>query len=278
EIEGQHGDAGFGISPTCATPHLIVEFDIALTATGLKLNGGYSPDPIFWGATPPKQPPVAVDDEGDLGDNDSVDVNVVANDTDPDDPIDPSTVTIVDPPAHGTATVGGGGSVTFKPDDSFKHDDTFSYTVKDGDGLTSNTAKVDITKPCSKDVGASIDNKSSPAAAGKKTKKGTDVDKDGLLHEDEVKAGTDPCHYDTDGDGLPDPWEVSPSIAGAGFDLNGDGSPEASRDQVFGANDPPNPLHKDVYTEIDFYDCNLGGCMPGDPMVHDLDPTAIANV
>src|SRR5207247_5404341 len=80
------------------------------------------------------------------------------------------------------------------------------------------------------------------------------------------------------GDGLPDPWEVSPSIAGAGFDLIGDGSAEVSRDQVFGANDPPNPLRKDVYTEIDFYDCNLGGCMPGDPMVHELDPTAIANV
>ena len=278
EVEGQNGDAGFGPSPTCSADHLIVEFAIKLTATGLKLNGGYSPDPIFWGATPSKVPPTAADDEGDLKDNSSVSVNVVANDTDPDDSVDPSTVSIVDQPKHGTVVNNGDGTVTFTKDDTFKHNDSFTYNVKDGDGLTSNTATVDITKPCSTDIGASVDGKSSPAAAGKTSKKNTDVDKDGILHQDELKAGTDPCNYDTDGDGLPDSWEVPPSIPGSGFDLNGDGSADVSRDQVFGANDPPDPLHKDVYAEIDTYDCNLGGCMPGDPMVHDLNPTSIANV
>ena len=68
---------------------------------------------------------------------------------------------------------------------------------------------VDILRPCSTEVGRSLDDKSSPGAAGKKTKKGDDVDKDGIVHEDESKIGTDPCHYDTDDDGLADPWEAS---------------------------------------------------------------------
>jgi hypothetical protein len=140
EIEGQRGDAAFGPSPHCPADHLTVEFEIKLTATGLKLNGGYSPDPIFWGATPPKEPPVAADDEGDLEDNDSVTVPVTSNDTDSDDPIDQSSVVVVDQPEHGTATPNGDGTVTFTKDKDFKHDDTFSYTVNDNDGLKSNTA------------------------------------------------------------------------------------------------------------------------------------------
>lgn len=109
----------------------------------------------------------------------------------------------------------------------------------------------------------------------KESKRGVDVDKDGLLHEDEQKARTDPCHYDTDADGLPDPWEVPASVAGSGFDLGGDGGADVSRDQVFDADDPPNPLRKDVYVEMDFYDCALGNCMPGDPMVHNLEPEVV---
>ena len=274
EIEGQRGDAAFGPSPHCPADHLTVEFEIKLTATGLKLNGGYSPDPIFWGATPPKEPPVANDDEGNLEENEEVTVPVVANDTDADDPIDPATVVVAAAPAKGTATPNGDGTITFKKNKDFKHDDEFTYTVKDQDGLTSNAGKVSIVAPCAKAVGRSIDEKSSPAAAGKLTKKGTDVDKDGLRHEDETKAGTDPCHFDTDDDGMPDPWEVSPSVPGSGFDLNGDGSSDVSAPQVFGA-DAPNPKRKDVYVEMDFYDCAKGNCMLGDPMVHDLSAAAL---
>ena len=276
EIEGQRGDAAFGPSPHCATPHLTVEFEIKLTATGLSLNGGYSPDPIFWGATPPKENPTANDDEGDLEDNESVTVPVTANDTDPDDGIDPASVVIVSQPKNGTVVNNGNGSVTFTKNMDFKRSDSFTYTVNDTEGHTSNVANVDIIRPCSMEVGRSLDDKSSPGAAGKKSKKGTDVDKDGIVHEDEGKIGTDPCHYDTDDDGLADPWEAS-GVGGAGFDLNGDGSVDVSREQVFpGAT--PNPLHKDVFVEMDAFDCNKGGCPPGDPMVHDFSPAAVGQL
>jgi hypothetical protein len=56
EIDGQRGSAGFGTSPNCAFNHLIVEFQIELSAAG---GHSYSPDPIFWGGTapPPALPP-----------------------------------------------------------------------------------------------------------------------------------------------------------------------------------------------------------------------------
>jgi hypothetical protein len=54
EVEGQRGAVGFDHSPNCASPHVIAEFEIKLSATGVTLDGGYSPDPLFWGSeTPP---------------------------------------------------------------------------------------------------------------------------------------------------------------------------------------------------------------------------------
>jgi len=47
EIEGQRAAAGYGPTPTCNYDHVFAEYEIKLTATGLALNGGYSPDPSF---------------------------------------------------------------------------------------------------------------------------------------------------------------------------------------------------------------------------------------
>jgi hypothetical protein len=49
-IDNQRGKAGFGTSPKCAFPHLVVEYQIDLTQAG---GHSYSPDPLFWGGTPP---------------------------------------------------------------------------------------------------------------------------------------------------------------------------------------------------------------------------------
>ena len=53
EIEGQRGAVGFGPSPNCPLDHVFAEFEIKLSATGIALDGGYSPDPQFWGAQAP---------------------------------------------------------------------------------------------------------------------------------------------------------------------------------------------------------------------------------
>ncbi len=62
-VEGQRGAAGFGPSPNCSFNHLIVEFQVPLSAAGG--GGTYSPDPLFWSSdilfppvtTPPPPPP-----------------------------------------------------------------------------------------------------------------------------------------------------------------------------------------------------------------------------
>lgn len=117
-----------------------------------------------------------------------------------------------------------------------------------------------------------------------------DLDGDGLSNSVEEAQGTAKDNEDTDGDGLLDSWEVNPSVPGAGFDLDGDGTVDAGRDEVFGpyATDtgscgnnerdlrlpspcaefvePPDPLHKDLYLEMDWQDCGIlegDGCPEG---------------
>ena len=64
-IGGQAGKVGFGPSPNSPTPHVIAEFQIALSANQQVVNGGYSPDPQFWTSDPP---PCSVPDLPDITD------------------------------------------------------------------------------------------------------------------------------------------------------------------------------------------------------------------
>ncbi|HEY0601486.1 MAG TPA: Calx-beta domain-containing protein [Herpetosiphonaceae bacterium] len=122
-----------------------------------------------------------------------------------------------------------------------------------------------------------------------------DCDLDGLSNLDETTiTHTNPYNKDTDGDGLLDPWEIDPDpdgdgtpIAGAGFNLDADPHIEVTRDAVFGpySDDqdaggvgsyadgrfpqqfpsfvqPPNPLRKDIYFELDWQDCSFGADCP----------------
>src|SRR3989442_4768976 len=55
-IEGMKGGASFGPSPNCPTSHVMAEFQIPLSAAG---GDSYSPDPLYWSASIPDQPPIA---------------------------------------------------------------------------------------------------------------------------------------------------------------------------------------------------------------------------
>ena len=106
----------------------------------------------------PQDPPVATNDTAaPTTAGTPVTVNVLGNDTDANNDIDPTTVQIVGSTDGKTLVVNGEGTwtvnpttgkITFTPEASFKGDPTpISYTVKDSTGLVSNPATVTVDYP-----------------------------------------------------------------------------------------------------------------------------------
>ncbi len=94
----------------------------------------------------PNSPPVANNDPNNVTDEDnSINIDVVANDTDSDGSIDPSSVNILSDPISGTVVVNNDGTVTYTPNPNVSGNDSFTYEVDDNLGATSNVAQVSIT-------------------------------------------------------------------------------------------------------------------------------------
>jgi hypothetical protein len=91
-------------------------------------------------------PPVAVDDYATTTRNTRVFVYLTENDYDPDQDgaIDPDSIVIVTQPTMGGTVEVVSNGVDFTPKKNFTGTDVFSYTVKDNDGATSNTATVRV--------------------------------------------------------------------------------------------------------------------------------------
>jgi regulation of enolase protein 1 (concanavalin A-like superfamily) len=95
---------------------------------------------------PPNEAPVAVNDVVSTAVGVPVSANVLANDSDADGSLVPSSVAVVDQPANGSVSVDpASGAVTYAPDAGFVGADAFTYTVDDDDGATSNTATVSVS-------------------------------------------------------------------------------------------------------------------------------------
>ena len=87
-------------------------------------------------------PPNAVNDSGSTNEDQSVTINVVANDTDPDG--DTLSVINTTSPAHGSVAIVNSASVRYTPAANYHGSDSFSYTVSDGNGAT-DQAQVTVT-------------------------------------------------------------------------------------------------------------------------------------
>jgi probable HAF family extracellular repeat protein/VCBS repeat-containing protein len=87
--------------------------------------------------------PVAVDDAVVTGQDTSVTILVLNNDTDVDgDKL--TVIAVTSPAAGGTATINPNGTITYVPPANFQGTDSFAYTVSDGSGGTA-TASVTVT-------------------------------------------------------------------------------------------------------------------------------------
>lgn len=93
-----------------------------------------------------QQRPTAVDDTAATGVGKPISINVLSNDTDPQN--DPLTVSAVKTaPTNGTATIASDGkSITYTPAANFSGSDSFVYTASDGKGHTASaTVNVAVT-------------------------------------------------------------------------------------------------------------------------------------
>jgi ELWxxDGT repeat protein len=93
----------------------------------------------------PNNAPVAVADTASAANGLAVTINVLSNDADPDGSLDASTTLIAQAPAHGTASVGANGVITYTPATAYSGSDIFVYTVADTQGHVSNVATVTVS-------------------------------------------------------------------------------------------------------------------------------------
>ena len=88
--------------------------------------------------------PVAVNDSFQINAQAVTSLNVLANDTDVDSTIDARTVEIGRMPANGTVIVLSSGRIDYRPNANFVGEDSFTYWVRDAQGLASNPATVTV--------------------------------------------------------------------------------------------------------------------------------------
>jgi len=106
-------------------------------------------------------PPVAVDDSSSTDEDTAITFNITDNDTDLDGTIDATSVSIVSGTSNGTLVNNGDGTVTYTPDTNYNGSDSFTYTVNDDDGATSNVATVNLTINDVNDPPVAVDDNSS---------------------------------------------------------------------------------------------------------------------
>jgi hypothetical protein len=90
-------------------------------------------------------PPIANSDAFTVLHGSTVTLNILANDTDANNNINPASIVIVQQPTQGTLTVHADGTVTYVSNANSTGTDTFTYTVADTGGLISNVATVSLS-------------------------------------------------------------------------------------------------------------------------------------
>lgn len=125
-------------------------------------NGGTASAQITVNVTPqPNRPPEAVDDEATTLRDTQVTIDVLGNDTDPDD--DPLSVHDVTQPSNGSVANNSGASVTYTPNAGFIGTDSFTYTAADGrSGFDTAIVSVTVNKPANRPPVATDDGATTP--------------------------------------------------------------------------------------------------------------------
>ncbi|WP_254838672.1 Ig-like domain-containing protein [Natronomonas marina] len=140
--------------------------------------------------------PTASDDAASVTAGQSTTIDVLANDTDSDGSLNASSVQVTSGPATGTATANPDGTITYDTPSGASGDATFTYTVDDDDGATSNEATVTVsisaanTAPTASDDSATVDAGQSVVV----DVLANDTDSDGSLNASSVQVTSGPSN------------------------------------------------------------------------------------
>ncbi len=105
-------------------------------------NGGYDSATVNITVNAPNVAPVAVNDTTSVDEDGEVIIDVLSNDTDAES--DTLTIDSVTNGTNGTVTIDENSQLVYNPNANFNGDDSFTYTINDGNGGTS-TGTVDVT-------------------------------------------------------------------------------------------------------------------------------------
>ena len=89
--------------------------------------------------------PVVNNDSFTVNEGSTTNLNLAANDTDADDGLDLASITIVSGPTNGSLVVNANGTVDYTHDGSETVSDSFTYTIDDASGTTSNVVTVNLS-------------------------------------------------------------------------------------------------------------------------------------
>ena len=134
-----NGDGTWNYTPA-ANDDTSVSFTNTVTDGSLTATGSATLD-----ITPVNDAPVTNDDSAAVDEGQNVVINLVGNDVDVENALDLSSITITAAPANGTLVDNGDGTLTYGHDGSKTSSDSFSYTINDVSGATSNIAAVSLT-------------------------------------------------------------------------------------------------------------------------------------
>jgi hypothetical protein len=130
-----------------ASPTATITATLPTETATLPTETATSPTPGTPTATPvpPSSPPEARDDTATTHEVDAVTIDVLSNDSDPDNDLDPTSVTVTNKPGNGTTSVNPDtGQITYTPDNGFRGSESFPYRVCDSKGAC-DTATVTVT-------------------------------------------------------------------------------------------------------------------------------------